>query len=250
LALAGCHIDMWVQSKPKSQDLNAFFVDTSQNPSSTRNPIKGTVEYKTDRTDTAFYTGYVNDKLVKEFPIPVTKQLIERGKERFTIFCTPCHGQLGDGNGMIAHRGFALQRPPASYHTERLRQMPVGHFFDVMTHGYGAMYPFAARISTKDRWAIAAYIRALQLSQHAAPGDLDEATRRQLGVTEAANTGMMFNTPEPAKPVPPAQQGQVDPSAAKPVANQPVSGDTPASDVPQKPVAATPEPTPAAGGKK
>lgn len=225
LALAGCHIDMWVQSKPKSQDLSAFYSESSHNPSSTRMPIQGTVPYKTDRRDTAFYTGYVNDKLVREFPVPVTKQLIERGKERYTIFCTPCHGQLGDGKGMIAQRGFAIQRPPATYHTDRLRQMPVGHFFDVMTHGYGAMYPFAARISTKDRWAIASYIRVLQLSQHAAPGDLDQATRRQLNVDAPANTGMMFDTPEPSKPVPPAQQGQVDPNALKPAPGQPASND-------------------------
>ncbi len=100
---------------------------------------------------------------------PVTLALIERGQDRFRIYCTPCHSELGDGRGMVVQRGFP---PPPSYHIDRLRQAPVQHFYDVITNGYGAMYSFADRVQPKDRWAIAAYIRALQRSQHAAIADV------------------------------------------------------------------------------
>ncbi|MBC8066293.1 MAG: cytochrome c, partial [Chlorobia bacterium] len=96
-------------------------------------------------------------------------------KERFEIYCTPCHGQIGDGQGMIAKRGFTLRRPVGNYHTERLRKMPVGHFYDVITNGYGSMYSYASRIEPRDRWAVVAYVRALQLSQGASTADKAEA---------------------------------------------------------------------------
>jgi mono/diheme cytochrome c family protein len=100
---------------------------------------------------------------------PVTLALIERGQERFRIYCTPCHSELGDGRGMVVQRGFP---PPPSYHTDRLREAPVQHFYDVITNGYGAMYSFADRVQPEDRWAITAYIRALQRSQHATLADV------------------------------------------------------------------------------
>ena len=100
---------------------------------------------------------------------PVTLALLERGQERFRIYCTPCHSELGDGHGMIVQRGFP---PPPSYHIDRLRQAPVQHFYDVITNGYGAMYSFAERVQPADRWAIAAYIRALQRSQNAKLADV------------------------------------------------------------------------------
>lgn len=106
-------------------------------------------------------------------PPPVTLALLQRGQQRFRIDCTPCHSELGDGHGMIIQRGFPS---PPSYHTDRLRQAPTQHFYDVMTNGYGAMYSFAGRVSPQDRWAIAAYIRALQLSQHP-PADAVQAAR-------------------------------------------------------------------------
>ena len=108
-------------------------------------------------------------------PPPLSLALLQRGQERFRIYCTPCHSELGDGNGMVVQRGFPH---PPSYHIDRLRQAPTSHFYDVMTHGYGAMYSFAGRVAPEDRWAIAAYIRALQLSQHA-PADELPADRRQ-----------------------------------------------------------------------
>ncbi len=107
-------------------------------------------------------------------PPPLTLALLERGQERFRIFCTPCHSELGDGRGMIAQRGFPS---PPSYHIERLRAAPTSHFYDVITNGFGAMYSFAARVPARDRWAIAAYIRALQRSQNATLVDLRDAKR-------------------------------------------------------------------------
>ena len=246
LALGGCHIDMWVQSKPKAQDLNPFFAATSPNPSSTRLEVPGTVKFGQSRKDTAFYTGYENGKLVREFPIPVTKKLIERGKDRFTIFCSHCHGQLGDGKGMIAQRGFNLQRPVATYHTDRLRAMPIGHFFDVMTHGYGAMFPYAARIKPEDRWAIASYVRTLQFSQHASVVDLDDTSRKALSAPAVATNGAgpLFVTPVPALAVPPASVGKVDPAAEKKPAITPLAQN--GADIPIVVIgqAAIPSPTP------
>ena len=110
-------------------------------------------------------------------PPPVTLALLQRGQDRFRSFCTPCHSELGDGRGMVVHRGFS---PPPSYHTQRLREAPTQHFYDVMTNGYGAMYSFAERVPPPDRWAIAAYIRALQRSTAATPGDLTPEQREQL----------------------------------------------------------------------
>lgn len=162
-AVIGCHPDMWQQPKYKAQDKATFFSDHS----SSRQPVKGTVVFDSPKPSEAITRGYVNGKLVEQFPIPVTAELIERGQERFAVFCRHCHGAIGDGTGMISQRGFKAERPVASYHTDRLRKMPIGHFFDVMTNGYGAMFPFSDRIPVEDRWAIASYIRVLQKSQYA-----------------------------------------------------------------------------------
>ena len=108
---------------------------------------------------------------------PLTLALLQRGQERFRIYCTPCHSELGDGHGMVVQRGFP---PPPSYHSDRLRATPTEHFYDVITQGYGAMYPFADRIAPADRWAIAAYIRALQRSQNASLAQVPQADRGAL----------------------------------------------------------------------
>ena len=135
--------------------------------------VPGTVARGHLEEDTPFFTGRDdNGQLVTEIPVKFNspkefKAFLLRGQERFNIYCTPCHGRLGDGQGMISKRGLALRRPPANYHTDRLRNMPIGHFYDVMTKGYGVMFSYASRVEPQDRWAIAAYIRALQLSQHA-----------------------------------------------------------------------------------
>jgi mono/diheme cytochrome c family protein len=110
-------------------------------------------------------------------PLSMSAATLARGRERFEIFCAPCHGPLGDGDGLVARRGFPH---PPSYHSERLRNAPDAHFFGVITHGYGAMYPYADRIAPADRWAIVAYIRALQRSQHASLADVPETERKRL----------------------------------------------------------------------
>lgn len=179
-ALGGCHLDMYIQPKVKTQSKSTFFPDGK----GTRLPVRGTVEFGKPRTDVEFYTGYDADgRLVRDMPVKVDEALLRRGRERYEIFCTHCHGATGDGQGMIAQRGFALARPVGKYHTERLRAMPVGHFFDVITNGYGTMYGQASRIRPLDRWAIVAYIRALQLSQSADPADLDTESREALGLS-------------------------------------------------------------------
>ena len=112
-----------------------------------------------------------------EFPFPITPADLQRGREEYNVFCTPCHGYTGTGNGMIVQRGFPQ---PPSYHIDRLRQAPAGHFFEVMTNGFGRMYSYAARITPEDRWRVAAYIRVLQLSRHATMGDVPTADRSNL----------------------------------------------------------------------
>lgn len=114
---------------------------------------------------------------VDKFPFPITKEVLLRGQERFDIYCAPCHGRTGYGDGMVVRRGFSI---PPSYHQARLRQAPVGHFFDVITNGFGAMYQYGDRITPEDRWAIIAYIRALQLSQDATMKDVPMAEQERL----------------------------------------------------------------------
>jgi len=169
LFAVGCNTDMWRQPRNDALDKSEFFADHM----SARPLVPGTIARDHLREDDAFFTGRKNGKWMEGLPMPVTVGLLKRGQERFNIYCSPCHGRLGDGQGMIAHRGFELKRPVGNYHTDRLRKMPVGHFYDVITNGYGAMFSYASRVEPQDRWAIAAYIRALQLSQHALPSDAD-----------------------------------------------------------------------------
>lgn len=163
LFVAGCHTDMWVQPKAKSQQKSTFTSWLDQ--STSRAPVPGTVARGKARLDEGFFTGFENGNMVEQFPIKVTREVLLRGQERFNIFCSHCHGRLGDGEGMINQRGLILTRPPATYHTDRLRNMAIGHFYDVITNGYGVMYGQAPNIEPADRWAIAAWIRVLQLSQ-------------------------------------------------------------------------------------
>lgn len=164
LLLSACRQDMHNQPKYKPLTATNFFDDGR----SSRPTIVDTVARGQLRIDEARYTGKVGGKDVTAIPIRITEQDVERGKDRFEIYCTPCHGRLGDGHGMIVLRG--LRQPP-SYHDERLINAPIGHFYDVITNGYGSMYSYASRVASDDRWRIAAYIRALQLSQNA-PADL------------------------------------------------------------------------------
>ncbi len=173
LVLAACRADMHEQPRYNPLDSSDFFEDGR----SARPEVPGTVARGHLRTDDHYYLGKVNGKAADTFPFPVTRAVLERGRERFNIFCTPCHGLTGEGRGMIVQRGFP---PPPSYHIDRLRQAPPGHFYGVITNGFGAMYSHAARIAPEDRWAIVAYIRALQMSHHATLADVPEAEQVKL----------------------------------------------------------------------
>jgi hypothetical protein len=173
LLLAACQQQMADQPRYQPLQRSTFFGDER----SARPLPPGTVARGELRLDDALSTGKVNGVLVSQLPVPLSLALLERGRERFDIFCSPCHSRLGDGDGMIPRRGF---RHPPSYHTDRLRQEPIGHFFDVMTNGFGGMPSYADQVPLHDRWAIAAYIRALQLSQHATLADLPPAERQRL----------------------------------------------------------------------
>lgn len=191
--LTGCHIDMWVQKKNKAQSASQFFSDGA----GSRPPVTHTIARGGLKTDEQYYTGYaggqiVGDKLVgaqyvETIPLAAfkvfdndTHKMLERGRERYDIFCSPCHGKMGDGKGMIALRGFNSKRPVGNYHTDRLRKMPIGHFYDVITNGYGTMTPRAFQVEQPDRWAITAYIRVLQTSQNAQPADLTPDDQQKL----------------------------------------------------------------------
>jgi mono/diheme cytochrome c family protein len=171
LALAGCEKlmrNMYDQPRYKPMRESSLFPDGA----SARPPVQGTVPAATGNL-AGTSSGRIgaeqaemDAKLEKaqSQPLPVTMQLLHRGQERFNIYCAPCHSPVGDGDGMVVRRGFPS---PPSYHIDRLRQAPDRHFYDVMTNGYGVMRPYSDRVPPKDRWAIVAYIRALQLSQHA-----------------------------------------------------------------------------------
>ncbi|MFB3817138.1 MAG: cytochrome c [Candidatus Methylomirabilales bacterium] len=139
--------------------------------------MPGTIPRGHLRADEPFYTGKSGGELVTTLPVPLTRKLLERGQERFEIFCAPCHDRTGGGRGMIVQRGY---RQPPSYHIDRLRQAPIGHLFEVTTKGFGVMPDYAEQVPPADRWAIAAYIRALQLSQHARLADVPPERRQQL----------------------------------------------------------------------
>lgn len=165
LMLTACRLDMHVQPRMNPLAKSDFFPDQR----SARPLVPGTVARGDLRADTYFYTGKIGDTPGDFMPFPVNEEVLTRGRERFNIYCSPCHSRLGDGNGMIPQRGF--RRPP-SYHIERLRKAPLGYFFDVMTNGFGAMPDYSSQIQPRDRWAIVAYIRALQLSQNASKAEV------------------------------------------------------------------------------
>ena len=174
MASAACRQDM--QDQPKYIPLRAsdFFGDGR----SARPLIDGTVARGHLDADTVLYEGKGPDgKFVDTFPFPVTKEVLERGQQRFNIYCAPCHDRLGTGDGKIVRRGY---RHPPSYHIDRLRQVPNGYIFDVISNGFGAMPDYAMQVHPRDRWAIVAYIRALQLSQNAPLSAVPADARGQL----------------------------------------------------------------------
>jgi mono/diheme cytochrome c family protein len=180
LALAGaCRQDMHDQPKYRPLRASELFEDKR----SARPLVEGTVARGTLREDAVFYTGKTKDGFVSEIPVKLTPELLARGQTQFQVFCSPCHGRTGRGDGMVVQRGF---KKPSSYHVDRLRQMPIGYFYDVITIGFGAMADYAAQVPPKDRWAIAAYIRTLQLSQYAPAADVPADKRAELEASVAA----------------------------------------------------------------
>ncbi|HTQ58731.1 MAG TPA: cytochrome c [Candidatus Solibacter sp.] len=166
--IAGCRQDMADQPKNTPLSPSSFFADgRSERPLIDNTVPRGSV------ADDALYIPSDSNA----FPLPLTMELLDRGKERFKIFCSPCHGLQGDGNGMVVMRG--MKQPP-TYHQPRLRDAPNGHFFDVITNGFGMMQGYSAQVPPRDRWAIVAYIRALQLSRNAPVSDLPAELREKL----------------------------------------------------------------------
>jgi mono/diheme cytochrome c family protein len=174
LFLGACRQDMHDQPKYIPLRPSDFFADGR----SERPLIEGTVARGHLDDDAAYFEGKGADgKPAADFPFPITKEVIERGQSRFNIYCAPCHDRLGNGDGMIVRRGF---RKPPSYHIDRLRTVPNGYIYDVISNGFGAMPDYAAQVAPRDRWAIVAYIRALQLSQNASLNDVPAEARGQL----------------------------------------------------------------------
>lgn len=181
LVLPGCiRLDMYNQPRYEALEASRFFADGR----SARPLPAGTVARGTLLEDVAFATGMVNDStFVTELPFALTAELLQRGRERYGIFCAVCHDATGSGRGMVVRRGY--KQPPA-LHVERLRQQPAGYFFDVITKGFATMPSYAAQIPPADRWAIVAYVRALQLSQHVPVQELPEPWRSEIGSAAAA----------------------------------------------------------------
>ena len=200
LALAGCRQDMHDQPRFKPLAKSDFYPDLR----SARTPVEGTVARGQLRADTYFYSGKVGNLFGNYMPFPVTEEVLTRGRERFDIYCAPCHSRLGDGNGMIVQRGF---RHPPSYHEDRLRQAPLGYFFDVITSGFGAMPEYADQIPPEDRWRIVAYIRALQLSQNATQADAgNQSIPSPAPIFEEPGSGATLPVPLPKTPETGAEQ--------------------------------------------
>lgn len=188
--LIGCHPDMWNQPRFTALQKNDFFADNA----SDRLPVENTVPYAgirrpwtspvyaeltgakvvPDMLEEAFWTGKEGDAFKADNYFEVNQRLLERGRERYNAICSHCHGEGGYGNGLIVQRGFPV---PISYHTDRLREVEDGYIVDVIRNGFGRMYSYAARVSPEDRWAIAAYIRALQYSQNVPLTELTDADR-------------------------------------------------------------------------
>lgn len=169
---AGC-TDMYDGQRMKPLEESKFYADEL----SSRPLEEGTVARGHARNDSLMYTGKIGGKFADMFPMKVTKAELEHGRERFNTFCSPCHGRLGDGRGMIVMRGFPQ---PNSFHSDSLVSRPVGYYFDVITNGFGRMYSYAPSIPVNDRWAIVAYVRALQTSQNVPAGELSDAEQQKI----------------------------------------------------------------------
>ena len=179
LLLSACGRNMYDQAKFEPYEATRFFADGSV----ARQLPDGTVSREAGDVDPVFFTGQGEDGLVAELPVELTADLLRRGQERYNIYCTPCHGYDGTGTGMIVRRGFPQ---PTSLQSQRLLDAPVGYYYSAITNGFGRMFSYASRIPVEDRWAIAGYVKALQLSQNAVAGDVPSDVLETLNATEGA----------------------------------------------------------------
>jgi mono/diheme cytochrome c family protein len=187
-----CRQDMQDQPKYKPLHESNFFPDHR----SERPQIDGTVARGHLRIDQARYAGKFGPDDVTTFPWPITRQDLNRGQQRYNIYCSPCHSRVGDGLGMIVLRGF---RQPPSYHIQRLKDAPVGHFFDVITNGFGSMPSYASRVSPDDRWRVIAYVRVLQFAEGASLSDVPADQRNNIEAQPTGSATQPTNLP-PANP--------------------------------------------------
>ncbi len=199
LLIAGCN-QMRDQPKLEPFEASAFFVDGM----SARPFVPNTVARGQLRADDHLYRGQAEGRPANSFPFPITEEILAKGQERYDIYCSPCHGHAGYGDGIIVQRGFTA---PPSLHTERMRALPPGHIFDVITNGIGAMYAYGDRTTPEERWAIIAYMEALQLSQNATPEDVPPDQQAALDAAAGVVTGTapMIMPVAPAVSAGPAQ---------------------------------------------
>jgi mono/diheme cytochrome c family protein len=190
--VAGCRQDMHDAPRYEAFEASATFADNR----ASRTAPAGTVARGWLREDEALYTGKIAGQPVDQFPFAIGHEELARGQQRFNIYCTPCHGRIGDGNGMVVQRGL---RQAASFHQDRLRQEKAGYFFDVITNGFGAMQGYAEQVPVRDRWLIVAYLRALQLSQHAKVDDVPADRRSELDSAPAAPASAQAAADKPAE---------------------------------------------------
>lgn len=189
LTIVGCQQQMGIQPYYQPLEESSLFEDRR----ASRPLVPGTVSRGDLREDDALFTGKVNGELIEEFPMTITQEIIERGGNRFNIYCAPCHSKLGDGNGMIVQRG--VTRPPA-FTDARLTTAPVGHIYDVITNGYGRMYSYNQQLPVRDRWAIVAYVRALQAAGSGSIDEVPEAERAKLMAMEPVSTATLHELRE------------------------------------------------------
>lgn len=214
LSAAGCRQDMHDQPKFYPQRSTNFFADGR----SSRPQVDGTVARSQGNRSSYFETGLISGSEGNTLPFAPTMAVLQRGQERYNVYCTPCHSRVGNGKGMIVERGYY---PATNANSERLRYAPLGHFFQVITNGYGAMPNYAAELTPQDRWAVVAYMRALQLSQHATEADLPSGVRPEPleEIAERVGLNREFLDPWLGKPTAPRP---LPPSAAKPPAKEAV----------------------------
>jgi cytochrome c553 len=220
LACAGCRQDMQDQPKFVPQRSTTFFTDgRSVRPQAAHTVARGQLG-----EDTFFYTGLINGKEADAMPFPVSMAVLARGQERFNIYCTPCHSRVGNGAGMIVQRGY---KPAGNFHSARILAEPLGHYFYVMTNGYGAMPDYSSQLTPQDRWSVAAYIRALQFSQNASQSMVPAGTQVESLKDIAEQRGLPESFAQPwTLPATAISAQPADPSQGTP-GMAPATGDSP-----------------------